>query len=75
MAFPHAAPALAPLRLVLDQARRAPAVCWKPARVKADLALAQQLMAKLDAEKGIAANPVAAHAPSGEQPITGAPLH
>lgn len=52
-----------------EQARRAPGVCWRPERVESDLALAGRLMAKLDAEKGIEANPVAAaHAPADGAP-------
>lgn len=36
----------------------APALCWCPAQVAADLALAKQLMATVDKEKGVAENPL-----------------
>lgn len=36
----------------------APALCWRPAQVAADLALAKQLMATVDKEKGIGENPL-----------------
>ena len=36
----------------------APALCWRPAQVAADLALAKQLMASVDKEKGVTSNPL-----------------
>lgn len=38
----------------------APALLWKPERVVADLKLSQQLIEKLDEEKGITSNPLIA---------------
>lgn len=39
-----------------------PGASWNAARVDADLALSKELMLKLDAEKGIEANPLEADA-------------
>ena len=41
----------------------APHVCWSKDRVESDLNLSTELVQKLDAEKGIAENPVLATAP------------
>jgi hypothetical protein len=42
----------------------APALCWQPAQLAADLALAKQLMQAADKEKGISSNPLQPAAPA-----------
>ena len=46
-----------------------PPLAWRPAQLAADLSLAKRLMAALDREKGIAANPLA---PPPPEPAAGA---
>ena len=42
----------------------APALCWQPAQLASDLALAKQLMQAADKEKGISSNPLLPAAPA-----------
>lgn len=46
----------------------APALVWRPAQLASDLALAKELMAAVDKEKGIAANPLVPAAAAAAQP-------
>jgi hypothetical protein len=56
--------AAAPPRAADDtDAPRAPASTWAKGRLAGDLALSRQLLAKLDAEREVAANPLASAAP------------
>ena len=48
--------------IALVIACQVPGASWNAARVEADLALSKELMLKLDAEKGIEANPLEAGA-------------
>ena len=65
--------------LCFEQAKTVPEASWKAGRVAADIALSKDLMLKLDAEKGVASNPLEAQAakePATEaaaEPATGKP--
>ena len=51
----------------------APALCWQPAQLAADLALAKQLMQAADKEKSISSNPLQPTAPAAAASEAAAP--